>query len=54
VSISAPKLAVKTNRAHLDESVKHYRKARAGLDELAEAFRRALAAKCETSLGPLR
>src|SRR5271155_267982 len=30
-----PKLAVKTNRAHLDESVKHYRKARAGLDELA-------------------
>jgi hypothetical protein len=35
VSIAAPKLAVKTNRAHLDESVKHYRKARAGLDELA-------------------
>jgi hypothetical protein len=54
VSIAAPKLAVKTNRAHLDESVKHYRKARAGLDELAEAFRRALAAKCETSLEPLR
>jgi hypothetical protein len=35
VSIAAPKLTVKTNRAHLDESVKHYRKARARLDELA-------------------
>jgi pyruvate dehydrogenase (quinone) len=30
-----PKLAVKTERAHLDASVTHYREARAGLDELA-------------------
>ncbi|MCJ2112678.1 ubiquinone-dependent pyruvate dehydrogenase [Methylobacterium sp. E-025] len=31
-----PKLAVKTDRAWLDGSLKHYAKARAGLDELAE------------------
>ncbi len=30
-----PKLAVKTDRSHLDTSLAHYRKARAGLDELA-------------------
>jgi pyruvate dehydrogenase (quinone) len=30
-----PKLAVKTDRAHLDASLAHYRRARAGLDELA-------------------
>jgi pyruvate dehydrogenase (quinone) len=30
-----PKLAVKTDRPHLDASLAHYRKARAGLDELA-------------------
>jgi pyruvate dehydrogenase (quinone) len=30
-----PKLRVKSDRAHLDESLAHYRKARAGLDELA-------------------
>jgi pyruvate dehydrogenase (quinone) len=30
-----PKLVLKTDRAHLDASIAHYRKARAGLDELA-------------------
>ena len=30
-----PKLTVKTDRAHLDASVAHYKKARQGLDELA-------------------
>ncbi len=30
-----PKLTVKTNRRHLDDSLAHYRKARTGLDELA-------------------
>jgi pyruvate dehydrogenase (quinone) len=30
-----PKLTVRTNRAHLDKSLAHYKKARAGLDELA-------------------
>jgi pyruvate dehydrogenase (quinone) len=30
-----PKLVAKTNRTHLDASLAHYRKARAGLDELA-------------------
>jgi pyruvate dehydrogenase (quinone) len=30
-----PKLTVRTNRAHLDSSLAHYKKARAGLDELA-------------------
>jgi pyruvate dehydrogenase (quinone) len=30
-----PKLTVRTNRAHLDNSLAHYKKARAGLDELA-------------------
>src|SRR5580692_1877238 len=30
-----PKLTARTNRAHLDDSLAHYRKARAGLDELA-------------------
>jgi pyruvate dehydrogenase (quinone) len=30
-----PKLQVKTDRAHLDDSLAHYRKARAGLDALA-------------------
>ena len=30
-----PKLAAKTTRKHLDDSLAHYRKARAGLDELA-------------------
>ncbi len=30
-----PKLTVKTDRKHLDASLAHYRKARAGLDELA-------------------
>ena len=31
----APKLTVKTDRRHLDDSVAHYEKARQGLDELA-------------------
>jgi pyruvate dehydrogenase (quinone) len=31
----SPKLALRTDRAHLDDSLAHYRKARAGLDELA-------------------
>jgi pyruvate dehydrogenase (quinone) len=31
-----PKLTAKTNRAHLDNSVTHYKKAREGLDELAK------------------
>jgi pyruvate dehydrogenase (quinone) len=30
-----PKLTVRTNRAHLDSSLAHYKKSRAGLDELA-------------------
>jgi pyruvate dehydrogenase (quinone) len=30
-----PKLTARTNRAHLDTSLAHYKKARAGLDELA-------------------
>jgi len=30
-----PKLTIKTSRAHLDDSLAHYRRARAGLDELA-------------------
>src|SRR6266851_1676857 len=30
-----PKLAAKSDRGHLDESLAHYKKARAGLDELA-------------------
>jgi pyruvate dehydrogenase (quinone) len=30
-----PKLTARTNRAHLDSSLAHYKKARAGLDELA-------------------
>ena len=31
-----PKLTVKTRRAHLDDSLRHYRRARAGLDDLAQ------------------
>src|SRR5205823_1591183 len=31
-----PKLKAKTERKHLDDSLAHYRKARAGLDELAQ------------------
>jgi len=32
----APRLKAKTDRRHLDDSVAHYKKARAGLDELAQ------------------
>jgi pyruvate dehydrogenase (quinone) len=31
----APKIAPKSNRSHLDQSLEHYRKARQGLDDLA-------------------
>jgi pyruvate dehydrogenase (quinone) len=35
VAALLPKLAAKSERKHLDDSLAHYRKARAGLDELA-------------------